>query len=272
MQTNVTERPQQEAITAIQALDLESVKLRLTDPELGEGWTREYADSIEAAYKTFLTMLVKYPEDSKDILLSEDVDEFWHTHILQTMKYADDCQNTFGNFLHHNPHLGERTSADLEKRGILTEKTRYLYQREFGSAEAAAAAWTGGITKTGRTAYCEAAIQPEKVAYCEATVRAEKVAYCEAAVRSAKVAYCEAAVWPHKAAYCEASVTRNKAAYCEAAVRAEKAAYCEAAVRTDKVAYCEAAVRPHKAAYCEASVTRNKAAYCEAALRARNAA
>ena len=116
MQSKVTTRPAEQVISAIQGLDLESVKLRVMDPELGEGWTREYADSIEIAYKNYLTMLVKYQDDAENILLAEDVDEFWHTHILQTIKYTEDCRNTFGNFLHHEPHVGERTAADLEKR------------------------------------------------------------------------------------------------------------------------------------------------------------
>ena len=106
-------------ISAIQALNLESVKQRLMDEELGEGWTQEYADSIEAAYKTYLTMLVKHQEHAEDIMLAKDVDEFWHTHILQTMKYADDCQAVFGAFLHHNPHVGRarrRTSRSGQRR------------------------------------------------------------------------------------------------------------------------------------------------------------
>src|SRR5205814_5578118 len=85
----LTTKPTAAVISAIQELDLESVKVRLMDPELGEGWTQNYADSIETAYKNYLAMLVKYQDDAEDIMLSEDVDEFWHTHILQTLKYAD---------------------------------------------------------------------------------------------------------------------------------------------------------------------------------------
>jgi hypothetical protein len=143
MQARLTTKPEQDVIAAIHALELESVKLRVMDPKLGEGWTREYADSIETAYKTYLTMLVKYQDHAEDILLSEDVDEFWHTHILQTFKYADDCQNVFGKFLHHAPHVGEVTAEDIEKRVALAETTRALYEREFGSARNAGAAWSG---------------------------------------------------------------------------------------------------------------------------------
>jgi len=236
MQSRLTAKPEQNVIAAIRALDLESVKVRVMDAETGEGWTREYADSIESAYKNYLTMLVKYQDEADDIVLSQDVDEFWHAHILQTMKYADDCQRVFGNFLHHNPHIGERTHADVEKRAEMMKKTLRLYQREFGNAQATDAAWAGGIIKADRPAYCEAAVRTDNAAYCEAAVRANKPAYCEAGARSIKAAYCEAAARTDNAAYCEAAVRANKPAYCEAAVRTTKAAYCEAGMRARNAA------------------------------------
>jgi hypothetical protein len=208
MQARLTTRPEQDVLAAIRALDLESVKLRVMDSELGEGWSREYTDSIEAAYKNYLTMLVKYPEDAEDILLSEDVDEFWHTHILQTKKYADDCQQVFGTFLHHNPQVGERTSADVERRAALSAKTHRLYRHEFGDAQTAEAAWAGSAMKVGRTAYCEASVLLGGAAYCEAALKKDRAAYCEAAIRAGSVAYCEATLRTDKAAYCEASVRR----------------------------------------------------------------
>src|SRR5690242_7194094 len=128
MDAQLTTRPVEQVVAAIQALDLEPVKGRLMDPVRGEGWTREYADSIEVSYKNFLTMLVKYPEDAEDIALSEDTDEFCHTHTLQTIKYAEDCQEVFGNLLHHSPHLEEITSAYQEKKAASAEKTRQLYE------------------------------------------------------------------------------------------------------------------------------------------------
>src|SRR5215471_1800409 len=135
VQLKLTDRPVEQVIAAIQALNLESVKQRVTDPKLGEGWTRAYADSIEVAYKNYLTMLVKYQDDAEDILLAEDVDEFWHTHILQTIKYTDDCEAVFGRYLHHTPHIGEITDADLEKGAAQADRTRHLYEREYGSEE-----------------------------------------------------------------------------------------------------------------------------------------
>src|SRR5437899_1838008 len=135
MHTKLTNHPVEQVIVAIQALDLEPVKQRVMDAELGEGWTREYADSIERAYRTYLTMLVKHSEKMEDIVVSKDVDEFWHAHILHTMKYTEDCERMFGRYLHHSPHGRERTPAEAKARAASIEKTRNLYQREFGGAQ-----------------------------------------------------------------------------------------------------------------------------------------
>ena len=266
MQGRLTNKPVEEVIAAIQALDLESVKLRVMDPELGEGWSREYADSIEAAYKNYLTMLAKYQDDAEDIMLSKDVDEFWHTHILQTMKYADDCQKVFGTFLHHNPYIGERTPELLEKRATAAEKTRRLYQQEFGSVLSAEAAWSGqrggaycDAARTAKGAYCDVSVK-ENAAYCDAASRS---AYCDASVQ-AQGAYCDASVTKHAHAYCDTTAHNQQRAYCDAALRLQSQAYCDASVDAERAAYCDAAVKPDAASYCDAAVRANEAAYCDA--------
>src|SRR5688572_25492756 len=221
MQARLTTKPEHEVIAGIEALDLESVKLRMMDAELGEGWTRPYADSIEAGYKTYLTMLVKYPDDAEDILLSEDVDEFWHTHILQTIKYAADCENVFGNFLHHTPHVGEVTPADLEKREALAEKTRRLYEQEFGGVEHAEAAWSGISLGNANAAYSGATIQAQSAAYSGTSIRAVQAAYSGASIKAQKAAYSGASIKAQHAAYSGASVKAERAAYSGASIQSK---------------------------------------------------
>jgi hypothetical protein len=255
MQARLTTKPEHEVVAAIQSLDLEPVKLRMMDAELGEGWTREYADSVGVAYKTYLTMLVKYPDDAEDILLSEDVDEFWHTHILQTRKYMQDCQNVFGNYLHHEPEIGMPTAAaNLEKRAAQLEKTRKLYEREFAycaaSAKAEKAAYCAANAK-GESAYCAASIATQNAAYCAASVKAEP-AYCAASIEAKNAAYCAASV-KAEPAYCAASIEAKNAAYCAASVKAEPA-YCAASIEAKNAAYCAANVKASDAAYCAASI------------------
>ena len=249
MHSRLTAKPAHEVIAAIQALDLESVKLRVMDAELGEGWTREHADRIELAYKNYLIMLTKYQEHAEDILLSQDVDEFWHTHILQTRKYTEDCERVFGAFLHHEPHVGARTAADLEKRSVLAEKTRELYQREFGSARVAAAAWVGGTTKTAGAAYSTVSIGARNAAYSTASIRAGGAAYSTASIHAENAAYSTASIRAGNAAYSTASIRAGDAAYSTASIRAENAAYSTASIRAENAAYSTASIRPPEPAF-----------------------
>ena len=186
MKTKLTNRPVEQVMAAIRALDLEPIKLRVMDPELGEGWTREYAESIERAYRNYLIILAKHPEDIEEIVVSKDVDEFWHTHILHTMKYTEDCEKVFGTYLHHSPEVGERTQA-LLKKAVLAEKTRRLYQQEFGRVRAEEAT-------SENAAFCGAAIKAGNAPFCGAAVKAENAAFCGAAVRTASAAFCGATV------------------------------------------------------------------------------
>src|SRR5882672_9181404 len=164
MKTKLTELPAERAVAAIHALDLEPIKLRVMDPELGKGWTREYAESVEPAYRHYLTLLVKHPGDAEDIVVSKEVDEFWHTHILHTMRYTEDCEKVFGTYLHHNPDAGGRAPAEIERKAALVEKTRRLYQQEFGRAQGSSAAWSGVRVNAESAALCGAAVRTEDAA------------------------------------------------------------------------------------------------------------
>jgi hypothetical protein len=254
MQARLTTKSTHEVIAAIQALDLESVKSRVMDAELGEGWSREYADSIATAYKTYLTMLVKYPEDAEDILLSKDVDEFWHTHILQTRKYREDCQKTFGNFLDHEPHVGRVTAEDHEKRTAQAQRTQSLYEREFGNAQTAEAAWSGYAISARQAAFSAAAIQAGKAAFSAAGVKAQQAAFSAASIEPAGAAFSAASVRAENAAFSAASIRAESAAFSAAAIRPEAAAFSAAGIRAGNGAFSAASIRPANAAFSAASV------------------
>jgi len=237
----LTTRPTEQVIAAIQALDVESVKVRMMDPVRGEGWTREHADGIEIAYKNFLTMLVKHPEDAEEIALSEDTDEFWHSHILQTEKYADDCQEMFGNFLHHSPHLEEITPAYLEKMDASAEKTRCLYEQEFGAGMNAA--WYGNAVESPKAAYSGASIKASNAAYSGVSIKTSKAAYSGASIKASNAAYSGASIKTSKAAYSGASIKASNAAYSGASIKASKAAYSGASIKASNAAYSGASIK-----------------------------
>jgi hypothetical protein len=135
----------EEIVAAIEALDLDPIKFKLMDQKEGQGWSREYVDQMEVAYKRFLTLVIKYPEQS--IAPTKDIDTFWHGHILDTMKYAEDCQNVFGFFLHHFPYFGLRGEEDAAKLAEAGKTMDRLYEREFGERIPTAAATVCGAAQ-----------------------------------------------------------------------------------------------------------------------------
>ena len=121
-----------EAMRRIAELDLDCIKFKLMNTEDGEGWTREQVDKTEKWYKRFLSLMILFPE--KVILPTKLVDKFWHYHILDTQKYAEDCQDVFGYFVHHFPYFGMRGVEDKANLMSAGAETADLYTQVFGES------------------------------------------------------------------------------------------------------------------------------------------
>ncbi|MRV76347.1 hypothetical protein GJ700_32020 [Duganella sp. FT92W] len=158
-----------DAYKAIAELDLEPIKVKLMHQESGEGWSLERANAIEFEYRRFLILMKKYPDEQTAPLV--DVDTFWHYHILDTLKYAADCEAVFGYFLHHFPYIGLRGEADEEAHHRVGQRMKELYEETFGedyirTAAGNDAAYSGiataaysGIAAQDKTAYSGIAAQ-----------------------------------------------------------------------------------------------------------------
>lgn len=116
----------------IARLDLDCIKVKLMDRVEGMGWSRDEVDDVELKYKRFLYLNARYPDSS--IVPTKQIDKFWHFHILDTEKYANDCTTIFGYFLHHFPYLGMRSSEDAKRLATLFANTQDLYLQEFGAS------------------------------------------------------------------------------------------------------------------------------------------
>ncbi len=78
---------------------------------------------------------------------SDDLDLFWHEHILDTMKYAQDCKCIFGHFIQHDPHIDKRPyHHEQTRRATIALRDAQLAQREERrkAAETSPAAATAG--------------------------------------------------------------------------------------------------------------------------------
>jgi len=148
---------------AVIQLDLSTIKAKLMHPASGEGWSREKTDAVEREYRRFLCLMTAFPDEQLVPLV--DVDTFWHYHILDTMKYASDCQQAFGYFLHHYPYLGLGGEADEQVRLDTGERTRTLYETMFGEAMSLAAC-EPVRTDTMATAWCAGPGAASTIAWC----------------------------------------------------------------------------------------------------------
>lgn len=114
---------------AINELDLEPMKVKLMDEADGYGWSLDKADAVGEEYRCFLYLNLKYPE--RYLVPSKEVDLFWHQHILDTQKYAEDCGRVFGKVLHHFPYAGLRGEEDAATWMDCYQKTLQLFRAEF---------------------------------------------------------------------------------------------------------------------------------------------
>lgn len=114
----------------IAALNFDLIKLKLQASDEGPGWSTQQCEIVEQDYRRFLALKRHYP--AHDIVPNREVDVFWHQHILDTQKYAADCDAVFGEFLHHYPYFGMNGPDDHANLCQAFETTSQLYERHFG--------------------------------------------------------------------------------------------------------------------------------------------
>ena len=114
----------------VAALDLGPVRFKLGQKGSPVSWTDEQAKMVEGEYRRFLTLRVRHPD--MPIVPDATVDVFWHQHILDTQKYADDCKAVFGEFMHHFPYFGLRGKEDAETLESTFKTTIEAYIAAFG--------------------------------------------------------------------------------------------------------------------------------------------
>ncbi len=114
--------------------DLGPIKYQLMRNADGEAWNPEKCERIEVEYRRYLALCKNHPEQV--IVPSKSVDQFWHVHILDTLKYHQDCDHYFGFYLHHFPYFGMRGDADKKALAESFAASQTLYQDAFGDLPA----------------------------------------------------------------------------------------------------------------------------------------
>jgi len=108
----------------IRELDLDEVRRRLVAKK---GWSAAHADRMVQEYREYLALFFHHPGEEL-VPPSQDLDDVWHEHILDTPRYAADCDRMFGRFIHHVPGLEHGTERHAE--GL--HRTRRHWWQIFG--------------------------------------------------------------------------------------------------------------------------------------------
>ena len=110
----------------IASLDFSELKNKLVTRH---GWLQSEANEAEHQYRRYMYLCAKYPE--RNLPPSEDIDEFWHHHILDTNRYFKDCQSIYGDYKHHYPYFGVDATTNLDDLANAFEETQRLCLQEF---------------------------------------------------------------------------------------------------------------------------------------------
>lgn len=117
-------------IQKVRTLDLGSLAYQLMNAPAGPQWDSAQTTKAITRYLAFLYLVDRYPHLT--LVPTLEIDCVWHCHILDTEKYAGDCQILFGQFIHHFPYFGVRSEADRLAQQQAARLTRKLFQQHFG--------------------------------------------------------------------------------------------------------------------------------------------
>lgn len=130
MKSSLTTSKKEEFLSKLNQLDLGCIAFKLLHPEDEIVWTIEQITHAIEQYRLFLILNYLYPD--KAIVPSKTIDRVWHTHLLDTAKYRQDCETLFGHFLDHYPYFGMKDESDRQDLEDAFTETQKLWVKHFG--------------------------------------------------------------------------------------------------------------------------------------------
>lgn len=97
------------------------------------GWSFDYARTVASEYERFM----KLRSNDAGLSPSDDIDRFWHQHLLNTRNYAAFCAKQFGAFVHHDAVDAD----DQNARKARFYKTLAAYRLAYASDPSKRAEW-----------------------------------------------------------------------------------------------------------------------------------
>lgn len=245
-------------LNAIAALNLEQIKVKLMHKESGEGWSRSQVEAVESEYRRFLHLLKLFPNEQ--LAPRGDVDIFWHYHILDTMKYAVDCETIFGYFLHHCPYSGLEGGANAEADHDRTgARTQALYKATFGEDYMRPAAGAQNdrsyradpVATSAQSAWCDGRLQQAGAYSVRPVAPASQIAWCDGRVlknginsahpvaASSQIAWCDGRVQKNGAQAAHLVAASSQIAWCDGRVQKNGAQAMHPVAGSSQIAWCD---------------------------------
>ena len=117
----------------VAALDLDLVRHKLAEPDDGSTpLTGEVLGYALDEYRRYLTLVVSNP--TTPLVPTKLIDRVWHAHILDTRRYAADCDRIFGHFMHHDPSLGIGGEQAVAQLNAMFDITAAIYEARFAES------------------------------------------------------------------------------------------------------------------------------------------
>lgn len=117
------------SLKLVEKWDFTLTKEKLLEPGYA-GWSPERIKKAEENYKRYLALTKAL--NGYQPVPNGDIDRFWHEHILDTKRYAEDCNELFGYFLHHYPFFGMRGEQDNTAWLQASDFSNSLWSTQFG--------------------------------------------------------------------------------------------------------------------------------------------
>ena len=119
------------ALARVEEIDFSNIRWKLSCADNSSNWSETKIIEGEAMYTGYLALLLTYEDISNSLAPPELADDFWHAHILDTRKYMSDCNQLFGEYLHHFPYFGMRGDEDaanlVRSANLVFELLRYHF-------------------------------------------------------------------------------------------------------------------------------------------------
>jgi hypothetical protein len=141
-------------------------------------WDEQRVERALHEYRQFLALMLWHPEAL--LVPSEDIDEVWHAHVLNTARYQADCETIFGRFQHHFPTFGQ--SEDVQAEHLQgRDETLEFFAEAFG--EIPRSYHSDDYLKCGRGDDCLKCGRTDAAAKCGRTGDSLKCGRTEASVK-----------------------------------------------------------------------------------------